>query len=739
MFRKPKSKAAIRQRTEINWEEGKDDEQKEEAPIIVKRSEPQSKFSFDQDEGADSSFEVKKNVKQVEDLKRMRRLEEEAEKTKIERQKEEQIRKEKLEKIVKKEKEKKHEKSSDRKKYLEKYRDVSAKHVGSGFDEDLDIDEELISERDTRNKFSSTLSSSIPDSRAVYEAKKRRERARREGYLPLDDDQKIRSSGPRDRLVREDENDDSDEEYEQSKFYSARELLKSEEDRRREEQNEFLNQEHGDGDIDNWKNEEDHEMEEWEKQQIQKAVSGRAIGQLRNERNNTAKMLGLRIPDDITDEVDMDMDMDIEIDAPKTNFNNGPTNTGGVVKLEDILSKLKLRMSEREEALNFRREELRKIEQHLEENIQMSNSIEMELPEMSTKFQMYQELRIYSRSLLECLNEKVEEINEICDKKRQCSKMKLNRLVKRRRQDVRDQYSECSTSAAGKSLNSIKQGDAAIRSAEREARRGRRRRNRESTLAGISHEDGLSSDDEEMTTQIMADKRIYEEVEAQSSVVFADALEEFSDLRKVLGRMMDWLAVDTKSFQDAYVYLCLPKLCSPYVRLQLITSDLLNTDCLIDSMQWFKDVIIAGSENIDIDQEHEILVNLAPAIIEKVVLPFLIDTIRDEWDPMSLKQTSKLAEFCSIFGKLPNLTEKSKIFNEFLETIRDKILNSIEEDLFIPMFSSIALENSSTGCKAFHDRQYWTSIKISENVSEILTILTEENKTWFYFKKYSLS
>lgn len=53
----------------------------------------------------------------------------------------------------------------------------------------------------------------IPDSRAVYEAKKRRERMRREGgdFIPLDDDKKLRKKGERGRLIREDDNDDSDE------------------------------------------------------------------------------------------------------------------------------------------------------------------------------------------------------------------------------------------------------------------------------------------------------------------------------------------------------------------------------------------------------------------------------------------------------------------------------------------------------------------------------------------------
>lgn len=40
--------------------------------------------------------------------------------------------------------------------------------------------------------------------------------------------------------------------------------------------------------------------------------------------------------------------------------------------------------------------------------------------------------------------------------------------------------------------------------------------------------------------------------------------------------MMDWLAVDQRAFENAYAQLFIPKLASPYVRLQLIAADVLN-------------------------------------------------------------------------------------------------------------------------------------------------------------------
>lgn len=230
------------------------------------------------DEGADSTFKLKKDKKKVEELKRQQKLEEEAEKI----CREEKERKEALEKVIKKEKQSKEDKKSksEKQKYLDKYRDKSAKHITSSdnfeYDEHLDIDSEAISA--VSQKFSSIFEG-IPDSRAVFEAKKRRERARREGndgYIPLDDTQKLKTKNERGRLIREDENDDSDEEC-PNKFYSARELLRTEEDRKREEQEGFLERENGEFEETQMRRDGESEEEEWEKQQIQKAVSGRKV------------------------------------------------------------------------------------------------------------------------------------------------------------------------------------------------------------------------------------------------------------------------------------------------------------------------------------------------------------------------------------------------------------------------------------------------------------------------------
>ncbi|KIH55911.1 GC-rich sequence DNA-binding factor-like protein [Ancylostoma duodenale] len=505
--------------------------------------------------------------------------------------------------------------------------------------------------------------------------------------IPLDDDQKLVDKGVRSRLIREDENDDSDEEA--PKFYSSKDLLRVEEERRREEQDHFLEQEQGD------EREVDEEADEWEKQQILKAVS-----------RHTVTLL-------VPEATDMDIDMDGVVESFKGK-SIGPANTGGTITVEDILAKLKTYVVDREERLNARRHEVSKIEQTMEENKETIRKIESEMPVLANKYAMYQELRIYSRSLLECLNEKVAEINELGDKRQALAKARVERLARRRRRDIRDAYNDCVTAAAGKNPSLTRTPDVMIRVAERDARRARRRREREGTLAGISHEEGLSSDDDEPTSQQLADQQAAAEIDTALRMVFVDALDDYAHLRKVLDRMIDWFAVDGTTFQDAYVQLCIPKLASPYVRIQLITADILNRDdFLLSAMPWYIDCVQAAEGNTDVDPKHEIIKGIIPLIIEKVVLPFLTDVVNVEWEPMSLKQSQRLGAVLSGLSDYPKLNvEDSKSFAVLAAAVKTKITTAIDDDLFVPIYSKQSIKNPATGCAAFLDRQYWAAIKL---------------------------
>lgn len=127
--------------------------------------------------------------------------------------------------------------------------------------------------------------------------------------------------------------------------------------------------------------------------------------------------------------------------------------------------------------------------------------------------------------------------------------------------------------------------------------RSRRRRMRENTLEGVSHEEGFSTDDEETNSELVARQQsisrfflagknileyfkrgkckihVADEIREAAKVVFVDALDDFSRIDRVISRFVDWLSRDEESFTNAYIQLCIPKLISLFIRLELIDWD----------------------------------------------------------------------------------------------------------------------------------------------------------------------
>lgn len=129
-------------------------------------------------------------------------------------------------------------------------------------------------------------------------------------------------------------------------------------------------------------------------------------------------------------------------------------------------------------------------------------------------------------------------------------------------------------------------------------RRARRRQAREQNGKRAEHNEGLSSDDEETSTDITsfntergkqqppdwtglpahlsltsrasfsstADRIIKE-----CKKVFEDVVEDFHSLDFIKSHFEVWRRDFAESYRDAYIGLCLPKLFNPLVRLQLTT------------------------------------------------------------------------------------------------------------------------------------------------------------------------
>ncbi|CAH2020001.1 unnamed protein product, partial [Acanthoscelides obtectus] len=153
------------------------------------------------------------------------------------------------------------------------------------------------------------------------------------------------------------------------------------------------------------------------------------------------------------------------------------------------------------------------------------------------------------------------------------------------------------------------------RAAEREGRRTRRRRARE----------GMSSDDEISQQDAMNFHKDREQIEAELKEVFDDVVEEYSSATNILIRFEEWRTNDLTAYTEAYATLCLPKVISPLVRMNLVFWDPLNETMDLEKLDWYRTLALYGLHD---DETEESLakdpdITLLPTIVEKVIIPKL--------------------------------------------------------------------------------------------------------------------
>lgn len=65
--------------------------------------------------------------------------------------------------------------------------------------------------------------------------------------------------------------------------------------------------------------------------------------------------------------------------------------------------------------------------------------------------------------------------------------------------------------------------------------------------------------------------RASESIESTARTLFDDALEDFTEMSIVRQKFEDWKETFGDTYREAYIALCIPKLVSPFVRLQMVS------------------------------------------------------------------------------------------------------------------------------------------------------------------------
>ncbi|KAK7125845.1 hypothetical protein R3I93_021270 [Phoxinus phoxinus] len=608
-------------------------------------------------------------------------------------------------------------------------------------EEEMEVDsneeqEEEGEQRSAGGAFSQTLSAlsslrpgEIPDAAFIHAARKRRQMARElGGEAPL-----IENEATNKRLVHEDENGGSDDDEDEKRINFSGVKIKTQRQKIAEE----IGIEGSDDEaLDNG---QDEEVNRWEQEQIRKGIS---IPQVQAPQSEDTTMYyqgsydaqsygaSYAMPfsySTITVGADNSKTLKAEpsVPYPIPSCDLTPITTDLVKK------RLKDRLSFMRQGHNSNARRFEQIQEELEASKKTIQLLEGSSQEAADKYRFLQEMRGYVGDLLECFSEKVPAILDLEVAMHQLLRQRASRLVQRRQDDIKDESSEFSSLSSkavmapnldsfGRDRTAYQELAKQRRIAEREARRTRRRQAREQNGKRAEHKEGLSSDDEETSTDITSYNLERDRILIESKKVFEDVVEDFHSLDNIKTHFETWRKLYFTCYRDAYIGLCLPKLFNPLIRLQLTSWSPFEVECPnFEYMLWFESLLFYGcEEQSTLKKEEEIDNSLLPAIVERVLLPKLAVLTDQVWDPLSSSQTSRLVAFMQrLIKDYPTVLHgDNRNTQELLRTIVMRIRRTLDDDIFLPLFPKNVMENKNSGPYLFSQRQFWSCVKLLGNI-----------------------
>ncbi|XP_022065045.2 PAX3- and PAX7-binding protein 1 [Acanthochromis polyacanthus] len=576
----------------------------------------------------------------------------------------------------------------------------------------------------------------IPDAAFIHAARKRRQLARElGGETPL-----VETEAPKKRLVREDQDasDDEDEEEKRIRFSGVR----------NKSQRQKIAEEIGiEGSDDEALDAgQDEEVSRWEQEQIRKGIS---IPQVQSSQPEDNTVYYQNSYESQPYGASYSIPFTYSTVAPQTGKPAGRADNGSVhygalisdltpVSIDLVKKRLQDRLNQMHAGHNANTRRYKQIKEELAASESTIQQLEGSSNDNADQYKFLQEMRGYVGDLLECFSEKVPAVLELEAAMHQLLRQRASRLVQRRQDDIKDESSEFASlsnkAVMAPNLDSFGRDRAAYqehsrqrRIAEREARRTRRRQAREQNGKRAEHNEGLSSDDEETSTDITSFNMERDRIIRECKKVFEDVVEDFHSLDCIKSHFEVWRREYADCYRDAYIGLCLPKLFNPLVRLQLIAWNPLEAQCAnFEYMLWFESLLFYGFEEHSALQKGDGDIGLLPAIVEKVILSKLTVLAEQVWDPLSSSQTARLVGFIHrlMKGYPTVLHGDNQYTQELLKTIVLRTRRTLDEDVFLPLYPKNILENKNSGPYLFYQRQFWSCVKLLGNILQWECILS---------------
>ncbi|KAM4772048.1 intron Large complex component GCFC2 [Rhinophrynus dorsalis] len=522
----------------------------------------------------------------------------------------------------------------------------------------------------------------IPDAKTIKAARRQRKLARAKGdYIALDTKPEISGSS------QSESSDDLDDHEKRIKFAPGTKTLR---EQMAKEMSSTIDSDFGE------KQEDDDLQDEWEEQQIRKAI---------------------KYPKAI------DMDDDLVHKPQPIKRPVEPKFSLPPVTVQDIKKKLVKRLNSFQEVHRSHVQEQEKFSRDLESS---KNSLEMlEKTSCEQSYKFYKEMKTFIENFVDCVNEKVTQIIELESEMFEILQQRASTLLKRRQNDLLNESAAIQKlSGIGKSENRDAEDMAPNLLGECVLRRCQRQQKREQS-GETDHCDGMSSDDEVTPDEERAFKEHRDRIVLQCKNLFDDVHEDFHCIKNILSRFCEWRKRFPESYYDAYISLCLHKLLNPLIRVQLIDWNPLENNQNLEQMGWYHDIeeFSSSRDDPEMNEEDSPDQKVLSAVIEKTLIPKVSGFVEHLWDPMSSVQTDNLVRFCKAHVLD---SESNKAVQGLVSCLVSRMKKAIEDDIFIPLYNKSVLEDRNSPHSKFQERQFWSAVKMLRNVLSWDGFLQEE-------------
>ncbi|KAG7482388.1 GC-rich sequence DNA-binding factor 2-like [Solea senegalensis] len=383
------------------------------------------------------------------------------------------------------------------------------------------------------------------------------------------------------------------------------------------------------------------------------------------------------------------------------------------ISVSMVKKRIRGKLESLSEVHRARQAELRRMEGDVEGATTSVETLSESSSESQLKF--YRSMALYVHNLVECLREKVVEINSLELELHSLLSDHMEALLAQRRQEVKEQ----AEGLQQLSYSTDEQKESSTNGSETQDV-GSTTSKAEDNL-DLPEDSTPSAEEEKQLQKKMAD------IVLRSQAVFSDVQNDFCDVKKILSRFEEWRRSYSESYHSAYISLCLPKLLNPIIRHQLLAwNPLKDASGDFENLPWFTalETFCYGHGHEELDHiDRQTLSN----VIEKTVLPKITVFVELIWDPLSRQQSVCLSEVCHKLKEDYSIFEgeQSKPVKTFTEAVVRRLKSCVDEDVFIPLYPKKVLEDKLCPQSRFREQQLWMAIKLLDNMCKWDLLLPE--------------